>query len=193
MVAGLRPAHDHAHQSIYREEPGMSAAPVIDDSLITAEGYERLSSELETLHRVTRRDVSARLREARADGHLDDNPALFEALEEQAQIEHRIALLEDRLAAARIAQPSLDGRAGIGSAIRLRDLETDELIEYELVGAMEGDASLGRVSIDAPMGRSVLGAAAGDVVCVNCPRGELLFEVRSVDAAVPRADVRAAA
>lgn len=171
----------------------MSAVPVIDDSLITAEGYERLSSELQMLRKVTRREVSARLREARADGHLDDNPALFEALEEQAQIEHRIALLEDRLAAARIAEPSLDGRAGIGSTVRLRDLETDELSEYELVGALEGDASLGRVSIDAPMGRSVLGAAAGDIVCVDCPRGELRFQVRSVDAALASADVRAAA
>jgi transcription elongation factor GreA len=171
----------------------MSAEAAIDDSLITPEGYERLSAELATLREVTRRDMSARLREARADGHLDDNPALFEALEEQAQIEHRIALLEDRLAAARIAQPSLDGRAGIGSTVRLRDLETDELVEYELVGAMEGVASLGRVSIDAPMGRSVLGAARGDIVCVDCPRGELRFEVRSVDAALPSADASAAA
>jgi transcription elongation factor GreA len=170
----------------------MSATPV-DDSLITAEGYERLSSELETLCTVTRHDVSARLREARADGHLDDNPALFETLEEQAQIEHRIAVLEVRLAAARIAQPSLDGRAGIGSTVLLRDLETDEHSEYDLVGAMEADASLGRVSIDAPMGRSILGAAAGDIVCVNCPRGELRFEVRSVDMAVQGADVPAAA
>jgi transcription elongation factor GreA len=171
----------------------MSAAPITDDSLITAEGYERLSSELETLRKATRRDVSARLREARADGHVDDNPALVEALEEQAQIEHRIALLEDRLAAARIAEPSLDGRAGIGSAVRLRDLDTGELVEYELVGAMECDASLGRISIDAPMGRSVLGAAAGDIVSVNCPRGELRFEVRSVDAVMRGADERAAA
>jgi transcription elongation factor GreA len=171
----------------------MSAAPVIDDSLITPEGYQRLSAELATLREVTRRDVSARLREARADGHLDDNPALFEALEEQAQVEHRIALLEDRLVAARIAEPSLDGRAGIGSKVRLRDLETDDLSEYELVGAMEGDATLGRVSIDAPMGRSLLGAASGDIVCVNCPRGDLRFEVTSVDAALCSADARAAA
>jgi transcription elongation factor GreA len=171
----------------------MSAAPVFDDSLITAEGYERLSSELELLRTVTRREVSARLREARAAGHFDDNPALLEALEEQAQIEHRISVLEVRLAAARIAEPAPNGRAGVGSTVRLRDLETDELSEYELVGAMEGNASLGRVSIDAPMGRSVLGAAVGDIVCVNCPRGELRFEVRSVDAVVNSADVRAAA
>jgi transcription elongation factor GreA len=171
----------------------MSAAPVIDDSLITAEGYTRLSSELETLRNVARRDMSARLREARADGHLDDNPAIFEALEEQAQIEQRIALLEDRLAAARIAEPSPDGRAGIGSTVRLRDLQTNELSTYELVGTMEGDASLGRVTIEAPIGRSLLGAAVGDTVCVNCPRGELRFEVRSVRAGVRSAGIRAAA
>ena len=171
----------------------MSAMPVIDDSLITTEGYKRLSAELETLRTETRRDVNARLRQARDDGHLDDNPALFDALEEQAHIEHRIAVLEDRLAAARIAEPSPDGRAAIGSRVRLRDLETDELSEYELVGSLEGDARLGRVSIDAPMGMSILGAATGDIVCVNCPRGELRFEVMSVDATLPSADVRAAA
>jgi transcription elongation factor GreA len=171
----------------------MSAAPISDDSLITVDGYERLTSELEMLRTVTRPEISARLREARAGGHLDDNPALFEALEEQAQIDQRITLLEDRLAAARIADPTLDGTAGIGSTVRLRDLETDELSEYRLVGAMEGDATLGRVSIDAPMGRSLLGAASGDIVCVTCPRGELRFEVTSVDAVLLGPDVKAAA
>jgi transcription elongation factor GreA len=162
-------------------------APAVDDLLITAEGYDRLCSELETLRGEGRQAMSARLREARADGHLEDNPALFDVVEEQAQLERRIATLEARLARARIAEPNGDGRAGIGSSVRLHDLETSELVEYELVGAIEGNVGQGRVSIDAPVGRALLGSAAGDIVTVSCPRGELRFEVIGVSGAECRA------
>jgi transcription elongation factor GreA len=158
----------------------VSAVPAADDLLVTAEGYERLCSELELLCTEGRRATSERLREARADGHLEDNPALFDVLEEQAQLERRIATLEARLAAARIAEPNGDGSAGIGSWVRLRDLETSELVEYELVGAIEADLDEGRLSVDAPVGRALLGAAAGETVAVSCPRGELRFQVISV-------------
>jgi transcription elongation factor GreA len=164
-----------------------ATTPAADDLLVTAEGYERLCSELESLHSDGRRAMSERLREARADGHLNDNPALFDALEEQAQLERRIATLEARLAAARIAAPSGDGRASIGSSVRLRDLETGELVEYELVGAIEGNVDQGRLSVEAPVGRVLLGATAGDILTVACPRGELRLEVMSVQGAGLRA------
>jgi transcription elongation factor GreA len=163
------------------------AASALDDLLVTAEGYELLCSELETLRSEGRRAMSERLREARADGHLEDNLALFDLLEEQAQLERRVAALEARLAAARIAEPNGDGSAGIGSSVRLRDLETSELVEYELVGAIEGNVGQGRVSIEAPVGRALLGAAAGDVVTVACPLGELRLEVVDVTGAERRA------
>jgi transcription elongation factor GreA len=165
----------------------VSAAPATDHLLVTAEGYERLCSELETLRTEGRRAMSERLREARADGHLEDNPALFDVLEEQAQLERRIGTLQERLAAARIAKPNGDGRASIGSSVRLRDLETNEQVEYEVVGAIEGNVSQGRVSVEAPVGRALLGAAVGDVVTVACPRGELRFKVMSVTGAERRA------
>ena len=154
----------------------MSAAPAAHDVLVTAEGYERLCSELELLRTEGRRAASERVREARADGHLEDNPALLDMLEEQGH-------LERRLATARIAEPNGDGSAGIGSSVRLRDVETGELVEYEVVGAIEGNAGQGRVSVGAPLGRALLGAAAGDIVNVACPRGELRFEVVSVGGA----------
>jgi transcription elongation factor GreA len=156
------------------------AASAFDDLLVTAEGYERLRRELEALRGEGRRAMRERLGEARADGHLEDNPALFDVLEEQAQLERRIATLEARLAAARIAKPNGDGSAGVGSSVRLRDLETSELFEYELVGAIEGNVGEGRVSVEAPVGRALLGATAGDVVTVGCPQGELRLEVIDV-------------
>jgi transcription elongation factor GreA len=121
----------------------MSAASAADYLLVTAEGYERLCLELEWLRTEGRRTMSERVREAREDGHLEDNPALMDVLEEQAQLDRRIAILEARLVAARIAEPNGDGSAGIGSSVRLRDLETSELVEYELVGAIEGNLGQG--------------------------------------------------
>ena len=161
----------------------MSAELAVDDVLITAEGYERLSSELESLRSDGRRAMRERLWEARADGHFEDNPALFDVLEEQLQLERRIATLEARLAGARVAEPNVDGCAVIGSSVRLRDLETSEPFDCELVGAIEGNVGEGRVSVEAPVGRAVLGAAAGDIVTVACPGGELRFEVMSVTGA----------
>jgi transcription elongation factor GreA len=130
------------------------ALPAVDVMLVTAEGYQRLWEELETLRGEGRRAASERLRESRADGHLDDNPGLLDALQEQAQLERRIATLEARLAAARVAEPTSAGSAGIGSTVRLRDLQTSELAEYELVGAIEADVGEGRLSVDAPVGRA---------------------------------------
>ena len=165
----------------------MIAASAVDDLLVTAEGYERLHGELETLRGEGRRTMNERVREARADGHLEDNPALFDLLEEQAHLDRRIATLEALLASARIAEPNGDGSAGIGSSVRLRDLETSELLEYELVGAIEGNLGQGRVSVEAPVGRALLGAAAGDIVSVACPRGELRLEVIDVAGSERRA------
>jgi transcription elongation factor GreA len=161
----------------------MSAIPAADALLVTAEGYDRLRSELESLRAEGRRAMSERVRDACAGGPIEDNPMLFEILEEQAQLERRIATLEAQLGAARIAEPNRDGTVGIGSSVRLRDLETTELVEYELVGAIEGNGGQGRVSVEAPVGRALLGAAPGDLVNVACPRGPLRLEVMSVTGA----------
>lgn len=163
----------------------MRATSAADDLTITAEGYELLHSELETLRTDGRREMSERLRETRAGAPLDDNPALFEAFQEQAQLERRIALLEAHLLGARIAEPDPTGSAGVGSLLRLRDLETDELVEYTLVGVMEANPGQGRVSVDAPVGRALIAATSGDVVTVACPNATRRFEVLGVETLAP--------
>jgi transcription elongation factor GreA len=164
-----------------------------DDLLFTAEGYRRLRLELDMLRTEGRRAMGERLRAARDDGHFDDNQDLFDALEERNILERRIAVLEDRLISARVAEPGDGERAGIGSSVRLRDLETGGLVDYELVGAREGDARRGRISVDAPIGRAVLGAVAGAVITVDSPRGRLKFDVVSVGAEASRSEERKAA
>jgi transcription elongation factor GreA len=147
---------------------------------VTADGYEQLRSELERLCTDGSAGMSERLREARADGHLANNPALYDLLEEQVQLERRIAILERQLAAAEIVVPVADGAASIGSVVRVRDRQTGDLAEYELVGPIESDIANGRVSVDAPVGRALVRRSAGAVVDVETPSGRLGLKVLSV-------------
>jgi transcription elongation factor GreA len=164
-----------------REEFEVSAfpAPIVDDELVTAGGYEQLCAELETLRTLRRQEMSAHLREVREDGD-PDNPALFDLLEEQAQLEWRIALLEAQTAAACIVTPAADGTAGIDSCVRVRHGDRGEIAEYELVGAIESDVGNGRVSVSAPVGRALLGHRGGDSVAVDTPSGTTRLEVLNV-------------
>jgi transcription elongation factor GreA len=158
----------------------LSAASVDDRLLITARGYEDLRAELETLRGGIAPELSERLRDARQDGHLADNPPLFDLLEEQAQLDRRIAVLEAQLAAAQIAAPAIDGCAGIGSRVRVRDLEVGDVVEYELVGAIEPKVGDGRVSVAAPVGRALVGQRVGARLEVATPGGTRPLEVLSV-------------
>lgn len=151
-----------------------------DAMLVTAAGYEELERELLELTANGRRRMSERLRDARLDGDIADNPALLELLEEQLRLESRIASLSGKLAAAQVAVPPVDGCAGVGSAVRVRHLENGDVAEYELVGAFESGAGHRRVSVAAPVGRALLGHRPGALVEVATPRGQLALEVLSV-------------
>ena len=122
----------------------------VNESLVTARGYELLREELARLRSLGRRQMSERLRQVRQDARFEDSSALSGALEEQAQLESRIAALEGRLATAQIAQPMRDGSAGVGSSVCVRHLDTDQVVEYELVGAIDPGIGDGRVSLVAP-------------------------------------------
>jgi transcription elongation factor GreA len=152
-----------------------------DEALfVTADGYEQLRTELEGLCTTGRADMSERVREAREDGPLENNPTLYELLEEQVQLERRIAILEALLAAAEIVVPATDGAAGIGSFVRVRDQKTGDVAEYELVGPVESDVGNGRLSVDAPVGRALVRQGAGAIVDVETPSGPLGLKVLSV-------------
>jgi transcription elongation factor GreA len=158
--------------------------------LITRKGYNVRCRELERLENEERRRLSELLRAARNDGDLDDNPMLLELLGEQAQLEHRIAKLAAELAVAKVAHPPRGGTVGIGSVVRVRDVDTRETFEYELVGPLEADPASGRVSMAAPIGRALLGQRRGARIDVATPRGTVVLEVVAVGG---RAPVRAAA
>lgn len=149
-------------------------------ALISRAGFERLCNELEVLRTEARSTLSAHLREARDDGDLEDNPTLQGLLEEKAQLEERIALLEARVRSAEIAKPRTDGRASIGTVVRVRDVTAGSKHEYELVGARESRVGSGRVSVEAPVGRALVGRLPGDRLEVETPRGAIGLEVLAV-------------
>jgi transcription elongation factor GreA len=152
---------------------------VEDDVLVTAEGYERLCAELEALRTVRRAELTKQLREAREDGD-PDNSVLFELLEEQAQLEARISLLEAQVAAAQVVGPARNGAVAIGSLVRVRHCDSGDVAEYALVGPIESDVGNGRVSVAAPVGRALLGRLRGEAVVVETPRGRRQLEILAV-------------
>lgn len=147
---------------------------------ITAAGYVQRRRQLDRLRTVERRRLTCLLREARGEGALDDNPMLVDLLDEQAQLEQRIGVLEAQLAGAEIVPPPSDGRAAVGSVVRVRDTASDEVLQFELVGPIEGDPSNDRFSIAAPIGRALIGRRQGSRVEVATPRGSVLLEVLHV-------------
>jgi transcription elongation factor GreA len=150
---------------------------------MTQEGYDRLHEELAVLTSERREEVAEWLRAAREDGgDPSENGDLDHALQEQERLEGRIGRLEAVLAGARVVPPSDDGIVAIGTRVRVGD-ENGQIVEYELVGASEADASNARISIASPVGRALQGRALGDVVDVETPRGRKRLQVVAVDVA----------
>jgi transcription elongation factor GreA len=154
--------------------------------LLTPEGLARLERELERLVTVERAAVAARLKDAvESDGDLAGNGDYLDAKDEQALVEQRIVLLTERLACARVIDAPTDnnGVVTVGARVRLRELGTNETVEYQIVGSIEGDPSELRISNESPVGRTVLGRGKGEEIAVQVPSGTLRFEILDVAAA----------
>jgi transcription elongation factor GreA len=156
--------------------PGTSAG----GATLTAEGAERMQSELTELIGVRRPQVVARIRSAKELGDLKENADYHAAREEQSFLEGRIQALEAQLRNAVIATvPSAGAGADLGSSVTV---EADGVtVTYTLVGSAEADPSAGRVSVLSPVGRALVGATAGAEVVVETPRGSVLYRVLAVE------------
>lgn len=161
----------------------------MDETVVTPEGLARLSEELERLKTAGRRAVAERLERAAAtEANRAENADYLDAREEQARLERRIALLEERLRAARLVQPQPgNGRVDVGERVRLRDLESGERLEVELVGPLETDPSAGRISVVSPLGKAIVGLRRGEVVGIDAPLGRRRFKVLAVEPPAPAA------
>ena len=136
-------------------------------------------SELDTLTRVTRREVVARIKAARELGDLRENADYTAAREEQSFLEGRIQALEDRLRRAVVIEEQAGGKVVIGSTVKV-EVGGEEL-DYTIVGSTEADPAAGRLSSVSPVGAALLGATPGADVDVRTPRGTVRYRVLSVD------------
>jgi transcription elongation factor GreA len=154
----------------------------MDETVITPDGLERLNAELERLVTDGRRGIASRLQHAGGEANLVESADYHGARDDQATLERRIALLEDRLRQARVVEPDLgNGRLDVGERARLRDLDSGEDLELELVGPLEADAASGRVSTASPVGKAILGRRRGEIARVKAPCGTLRFRLLEVE------------
>ena len=149
--------------------------------ILTPEGLQKLQEELEQLKSTSRAEVAERIRQAKAFGDISENSEYDVAKAEQAQIEGRIEALQYVLQSAVIAsEVDHDGHVSVGTKVSLRDVATEEEVEYLIVGAMEADPGLFRISNQSPLGESLMGHVAGDQITVTTPRGPREYVVLSV-------------
>jgi len=149
---------------------------------LTREGRDRLMAELERLKAVERPKMSRAIAAARAHGDLSENAEYDAAKEQQALLEARIRELDDKLArSAVVDEYDVDTDAAVlGRIVRLRDIDRGRHLTYTLVGEIEADFGAGRISVTSPVGKTLIGKRAGDVIEVQVPAGTLRFEVLEV-------------
>jgi transcription elongation factor GreA len=150
---------------------------------LTVSGAEKLRGELQELKSVQRPAIVTAIAEARSHGDLSENAEYHAAKERQAFVEGRIAELESKLANAQIINPALldaDGRCVFGATVDLEDMESGEVVTYQIVGDDEADIKQGKISISSPISRALIGKYSGDVAEVQAPGGVREYEILDV-------------
>jgi transcription elongation factor GreA len=150
---------------------------------LTQAGAEKLRSELHHLKTVDRPAIIAAIAEARSHGDLSENAEYDAARERQGFLEGRISRIEAKLAQAHIVNPAevdAEGRVVFGATVELEDLETGNEVRYQIVGDDEADIKAGKISVDSPIARALIGKTAGDVAEVQAPGGVREYEVLAV-------------
>ncbi len=153
--------------------------------ILTPEGYKKLQEEIEHLSTVRRREVAERIRVAREFGDIAENAEYDSAKNDQAHLEARIAILEERLKNARVVTKKeiRSGEVSVGTKVRLKDMSSNKTVEYHIVGSAEANPAEMKLSNESPVGKAIIGRRKGDVVEVAAPRGALKFKIMEIKAA----------
>ena len=150
---------------------------------LTVAGAEKLKAELQQLKSVARPEVIAAIAEARSHGDLSENAEYEAAKDRQGFIEGRIAELESKLSHAQIIDPEeihAEGKIVFGATVTVSDLETDEEATYQIVGDDEADIKIGKISVNSPIARAMIGKEEGDVAEVQAPSGVREYDILNV-------------
>lgn len=144
------------------------------DVILTKEGLEKLKAELDHLTGERRLEVAERIKEAREFGDISENSEYDDAKNEQAMLESRIAQLEERLRNATIVDAKKGGTSAvrIGSVVNVKDVKTNKLVTYTIVGSAEADLAAGKLSNESPVGAALMGEKKDSIVEIALPNGK---------------------
>jgi transcription elongation factor GreA len=159
---------------------------VTRQSVITQEGLEKLKEEIEQLSTTKRREVAARIKEAREFGDISENAEYDDAKNEQALLEQRIAQLEERLRRSEVVdENNVDTTAvGVGTVVHVKDQKSGDSQKFQVVGSAEADPIEHKLSNESPIGKALIGHKRNDVVTVETPRGpKKKFKITKIESA----------
>ncbi|TVQ04575.1 MAG: transcription elongation factor GreA [Balneolaceae bacterium] len=150
---------------------------------LSREGYEKLDKELYDLKTRGRKEIANEIAEARSKGDLSENAEYDAAKEAQGHLEKRIAELDNILATSTIIDEKNinTSKAYLLSTVTIRNLKMKKEMKYTLVSKDEADFKLGKISVDSPIGKAVLGTEIGQVVKVKVPAGTLELEILNIE------------
>ena len=151
-------------------------------SYYTEEGLKKLRQELNFLKDVERPKASQSIAEARDKGDLSENAEYDAAKEAQGMLEMQIAKLEETVANARIInEAELDtSKALVLSTVEVKNKTNGAIMKYTLVAQSEADLKTGKISVDSPIGKGLLGKKVGEVAAIAVPNGTIELEIMAI-------------
>jgi transcription elongation factor GreA len=155
----------------------------MDKIPMTVKGAARLEEELQRLKTVDRWQVIEKIAEARALGDLKENADYHANREKQGFIEGRIQEIEGKLSNAQIIDPTTlrhIERIVFGATVTLENVDTTEIVNYQIVGEDEADLKAAKISITSPLARALISKMKGDIAVVNTPNGNIEYEVMDI-------------
>jgi transcription elongation factor GreA len=150
-----------------------------EEMLLTKEGYDRIVAEHEELVTVRRKEIAERIKEAISYGDISENSEYDSAKNEQAELEERINKLENMMRKAKIIDESAmtNDRVGIGLKVKVIELESNEMMDFTIVGSTEADPFEGKISNESLVGAALLGKMVNEVAEVQVPDGVVSYKV----------------
>ena len=151
-------------------------------TVLTYEGLKKLEQELDNLKVVRRKEVAAKIKEARSQGDLSENAEYDAAKEEQAEIEARIVSVEKMLRTAELIDEKEISKdtVSIGSVVRLYDTKYQEEVKYKIVGTAEADPAQGFISNESPLGDALMNRSPEDEFEVIAPEGIIIYKILEI-------------
>ena len=155
-------------------------------TILTYTGLKQLENELEELKVVKRKEVAAKIKEAREQGDLSENAEYDAAKDEQRDIEARIDELENILKNVEVVDEDevATDKINVGCTVLVYDRDFEEEMEFKIVGSTEANSLAGKISNESPVGKALVGKSVGEVVAVETQAGIIEYEVLKIERSI---------